>query len=80
MRKEGKLTNLDYETDEAKRIAVHDHSASIANHLCCAAPENCNREKPSPPSEALIQVNDEVDAEECDEDGICGERGLVLID
>ena len=74
------LTDLQHESSETPRIVMHDDPASVADHLR-SAPEGEQRgEGPLPPAIALVEVDEQADAEDGDEEGVGGQAGLVVED
>lgn len=56
---------------------MEEDSSNVSDNLSDTADEQGDREAPSPPSEAEIEMNQADGSEEGGKGNICGERGLV---
>lgn len=59
---------------------MHDDSSTVADHLRNTSKRDQTRERPLPPTVALVKMDQHAGAEDGDEESVCDQVWLILED
>ena len=73
------LTDLYEKAGEGERVLPQHDTPAIADDLRYTSPDHSKEESPSSPSDALEDLDGHDHREQCEQNGIGGEGGAVLV-